>query len=87
MFVSVFNFTPNGASRYSAAETFAVFFQQITVYASLVLLIIFLITILLIKFNTTGLKFKTAFNVIKYLNIGVMTLVFFLVFSKFIIYL
>lgn len=87
MFVSVFNFTPNGASQYSAAETFAVFFQQITIYASLVLLIIFLITILLVKFNTTGLKFKTAFNVIKYLNIIIMTLIFFLVFCKFIIYL
>lgn len=87
MFVNVFNFTPEGLKKHSAAETFTVLFQQLTIYSSLILLIIFLITVLLIKFNTTGLKFKTAFNIIKYCNILFLGLIFVFVFLKFIIYL
>lgn len=87
MFASIFNFTPSHTSKHSAAETFAVFFQQCTVYFAFILLIIFLITVLLIKINTTGTKFKTAFNLIKYANISITGLIFFCVFLKFIIYL
>lgn len=87
MFVSVFNFTPTANNKHSAAETFATFFQQLTVYSSFILLAVFLVTVLLVKLNTTGSKFKTLFSLIKYINILTLGLIFFFVLLKFLIYL
>jgi len=84
MFANLFNFTTNSLPM---AELFSIFFQQTVLYSSCILLIIFIITVILIKANLNTIKFKIVFSFIKYFNILIVGLVFFLVFFKFMIYL
>ncbi len=87
MFVNVFNFANPGVLKPSTADICMIFFQQISIYAAFLLLIIFFVTILLIKINPNNQKFTTAFSLIKYLNISLIGLVFFCIFFKFILFL
>lgn len=87
MFAQIFNFSPAYTKGYCAPEYFAIFFQQLTVYSAVILLILFFISILINNTFTKTSKFKILFNFIKYLNITVLGFVFFCVFFKFVIYL
>ena len=87
MFVNFFNFTITNPYALSSSETLIVFFQQISIYAAFFLLILFLITVLLVKLNTTGSKFTTTFNLIKYSNMLLVGLIFICVTLKFFLFL
>lgn len=87
MFAHLFNFSPNKPGSFSLSELFAIFFQQTVIYFSIILLLVFFITVLLVKINVNQLKFKLLFNFIKYTNIIFVGLIFFLVLLKFILFL
>ncbi len=71
----------------SIFDIYMVFFQQTSIYSAFALLFLFLVTILLVKLNTNNLKFSTIFNLIKYLNISLIGIIFFSIFFKFILFL
>ncbi len=87
MFVKFFNFSTPSPFKLSNIELSIIFFQQTSVYSAFILLILFLITILLVKLNTTSLKFSAMFSFIKYANMTISGLVLFCVFFKFIFFL
>lgn len=87
MFVNFFNFTTTNPYALSSSETLIIFFQQTSIYAAFALLILFLITVLLVKLNTSGTKFTTTFNLIKYSNMLLVGLVFVCVSLKFFFFL
>lgn len=87
MLSSFFNFTPNKFGVLAWCEMLAHFFQQVCIYTSFILFFIFLVTTLLIKTYTNNTKFTTTFNVIKVINMILLSLVFVVIFFKFLLYL
>lgn len=87
MFAQVFNFSPNAQNKISSIEVFSIFFQEIIIYCSFILTILFMISTLLSKINVSSKFFKKFFNIVKYLNILVLSFIFLFVFFKFIIFL
>lgn len=87
LFVNVFNFSPTKVNHLSIFELSMLFFQQTIVYCSFGLAFIFFLTILITKINNHSLKFNSLFNLIKYANILCLSIIFVLIFCKFIIYL
>lgn len=87
MFAQVFNFTPRAQIKLSSVEIFSIFFQELIVYSSVILTFLFILSTLLARINSTNFFFKSFFNFVKYLNITVLSLIFFFIFFKFVIFL
>ena len=87
MFGYVFNFASTKTSVYNTISNLFIFLQQITVYSSFILLILFVITLLLIKMEVSNTKFNVLFNSIKFFNILFSTIILTSVIIKFSIYL
>ncbi len=87
MFGYVFNFASPKTSVYNTISNLFIFLQQITVYSSFILLILFVITLLLIKMEVSNTKFNVLFNSIKFFNILFSTIILTSVIIKFSIYL
>lgn len=87
MFVKCFDFSPKSTNPFAYPEAILAFFQNWILYASVILLILCIISIILTKTTLTDDKFKVIFNALKFLNIFVLSFIFILVFFKFIHYL
>lgn len=87
MFSNFFNFTSSKCNIYLFCEMLAGFFQQLCIYTSLMLFVLFLITILFVKLTTSNRKFIIIFSLIKYSNMLLVGFVFILILLKFLLYL
>lgn len=61
--------------------------QQIIIYSSFILIVLFLMSTLLVSLNLKTKFFKIIFSIIKFVNIGVLSIIFSSVFIKFNLYL
>lgn len=87
MFVNVFDFSSPKIVNFSTSELFILFFQQTVVYSAFFLLILFVMTVFLVKVNLNAIKFKTTASLIKYLNITFVGIILVCVLFKFIFFL
>lgn len=87
MFVNVFNFSNSLQPEFPLIDSAIIFLQQTVVYFAFILLVLFLLTVLLTKLNTTGQKFTVTFNVIKYMNSLLLGFILVMVFVRFSVFL
>lgn len=87
MLVNVFNFAYPGEINFNNFEIYFIFIQQIVLYLTLVLLVLFVLNIVLVKYGKNSDKFFTLFNFIKISNIVVFTTILIFVILKFILFL
>ena len=87
MFVNVFTPKSLVTSAVATIKFLPQLLQQCTVYLSCALFLIFLLTVVLVQVTNSSAKFKTIFNLIKYINILIIGCILFLVFFKFIVYI
>ena len=87
MFVNVFNFAYPENTNFSNIELLSTFIQQTVVYLSSLLLILFFVTLLLVKLNINTVKYSSMYGLVKNMNIFLVVLIFILTLAKFLIYL
>lgn len=87
MFANVFNFAYPSNIEFTSVEIFSILVQQTIVYLVSWLLVLFFITLLLIKLDTNKTKYSSLYGLIKNLNVVLSVLIFILTLVKFLIYL
>jgi formate hydrogenlyase subunit 3/multisubunit Na+/H+ antiporter MnhD subunit len=87
LFANVFNFAYPSNIEFTSVEIFSILVQQTIVYLVSWLLVLFFITLLLIKLDTNKTKYSSLYGLIKNLNVVLSVLIFILTLVKFLIYL